>query len=106
MRCAHCAKSAFGQGGNCLCRAACGIMRTWGCKRLANIKSARKRVLISETNRLRNRSVRSTVHTAVRQFEGALGSDASAADREQAFRDACSEVDKSGECNRACRNRC
>ncbi|EQD43926.1 Ribosomal protein S20 [mine drainage metagenome] len=61
---------------------------------MANIKSARKRVLIEEVRRLRNRGIRSTVHTAVRRFEGTLGASASATDREQAFRAACSELDR------------
>lgn len=61
---------------------------------MANIKSARKRVLIAEARRLRNRSIRSTVHTAVRHFEHTLHTEAAAADREQAFRAACSDLDR------------
>lgn len=61
---------------------------------MANIKSARKRVIVSEARRLRNRAIRSSVHTAVRGFEGALNPGASPTDREQALREASRELDR------------
>jgi len=59
---------------------------------LANIKSAKKRAALAEVRRVRNRAVRSTVHTAVRRFERAVASDAAGAQQE--FRAACRELDR------------
>ncbi|MDR7300954.1 30S ribosomal protein S20 [Haloactinomyces albus] len=38
---------------------------------MANIKSARKRILINEKNRQRNKSVKSAVKTSIRKFREA-----------------------------------
>ncbi|RCW40841.1 small subunit ribosomal protein S20 [Halopolyspora algeriensis] len=38
---------------------------------MANIKSARKRILINEKNRQRNKAVKSSVKTAIRKFREA-----------------------------------
>lgn len=55
---------------------------------MANIKSAKKRVLVAERNRQRNRSIRSRVKTAIKKFE------MSDADVQTAFRLAVSQLDK------------
>src|SRR5690606_34312372 len=41
--------------------------------RVANTKSAIKRIRTSEKRRLRNRAIRSSVRTAIKKFERALG---------------------------------
>lgn len=46
---------------------------------MANIKSAMKRIQISEENRVRNRAVKSSVKTAVRRFQEAAASNDEAA---------------------------
>jgi small subunit ribosomal protein S20 len=40
--------------------------------RVANIKSQQKRILTNERRRLRNKSVKSSLHTAVRGFRDAV----------------------------------
>jgi small subunit ribosomal protein S20 len=61
-------------------------------KRLPNIKSAKKRVLVGERNRLQNRVMKSSVKTAVKKFEAvAANQDAEA---QAAFKKAASTVDK------------
>ncbi|MBR6029052.1 MAG: 30S ribosomal protein S20 [Clostridia bacterium] len=42
---------------------------------MPNIKSAKKRVKVSEKKNLRNRIVKSTVHTSVKKFEAAVAAD-------------------------------
>lgn len=42
---------------------------------MANIKSAKKRVLVAEKRTLRNRVVKSSLRTAVRKFNEAVGSE-------------------------------
>lgn len=42
---------------------------------MPNIKSAKKRVKVSEKKNLRNRMIKSAVHTAVKKFEGAVAAD-------------------------------
>ncbi len=56
---------------------------------MANIKSAKKRILVAERNRQRNRSVRSAVKTAMKRAVATTGAEA-----EGAFRDAVSRIDK------------
>ena len=48
--------------------------------RVANIKSQQKRILTNERRRLRNKSVKSSLHTAVRGFRAAV----EAGDKEKA----------------------
>ena len=60
---------------------------------MANIKSQKKRILTNEKARLRNKSVKSSLKTAVRRFHEA----AAAGDAEQATtaaRDAARKLDK------------
>lgn len=56
---------------------------------MANIKSAKKRILVAERNRQRNRSVRSGVKTAMKKAVATTGAEA-----EGAFREAVSRIDK------------
>ena len=44
--------------------------------RMPNIKSAKKRVLVSEANNLRNRAYRSALHTALKKADAAVNSNA------------------------------
>jgi small subunit ribosomal protein S20 len=60
---------------------------------MANIKSAIKRIEISEENRVRNRAVKSTVKTAVRRFQEAAASN-DEAKAKQAMVNAVSEIDR------------
>lgn len=60
---------------------------------MANIKSQLKRIKTNEKHRLRNKSVKSSVKTAVRKFREA----AEAGDKDKAielFRDASKKLDK------------
>ncbi|GAB3544664.1 small subunit ribosomal protein S20 [Actinopolyspora lacussalsi] len=53
---------------------------------MANIKSSKKRVLINERNRLRNKSVKTSMKTAMRRFReaAATGDKEKAAEMERA----------------------
>lgn len=60
---------------------------------LANIKSAKKRILVAETRAARNKSIRSKVKTACKKVEAAIAAgDKSAA--QAALLAATSEIDK------------
>lgn len=60
---------------------------------MANIKSAKKRILISEKRAERNKSVRSKVKTAIKKVEAAIAAkDKTAA--QAALKNAISELDK------------
>lgn len=60
---------------------------------LANIKSAKKRILISEKRAERNKSVRSKVKTAIKKVDAAIAAkDKTAA--QAALKNAISELDK------------
>jgi small subunit ribosomal protein S20 len=50
--------------------------------RLANIKSAKKRVLVSQTRAARNKSIRSEVKTSIKKVEAAVASQDKAAAQE------------------------
>jgi small subunit ribosomal protein S20 len=56
---------------------------------LANIKSAKKRILVAETRAARNKAIRSKVKTAVKKVEAAV-----AAKDKAALLAATSEIDK------------
>lgn len=58
---------------------------------MPNIKSAIKRVKITQKRNMRNRQVKSKVRTAVRGFETALANNE---DAEQKLRRAISEIDR------------
>ncbi len=59
---------------------------------MANIKSAMKRAKLAAERTARNRSIKSSVRTAVKKFESALAQDAAAA--ADAYRKAASALDK------------
>lgn len=59
---------------------------------MPNIKSAKKRVLVNEANRLENKKVRKAYREAVKAFEAAAKNGEN--DLETLYRKAVSEVDK------------
>lgn len=60
---------------------------------MANIKSAKKRIVVNQTRAARNKAIRSAVKTAVKKVDAAIAaSDKSAADT--AFKAAVSEIEK------------
>ena len=62
---------------------------------MANIKSAKKRILVNETKAARNKAIRSKVKTAVKKVEAAIElKDAEAA--KTALRAAIVEISKAG----------
>lgn len=60
---------------------------------MANIKSAKKRILVSERNAARNKSVKSKVKTAIKKVEAAIAANDKAA-AQTALTAAISELDK------------
>ena len=59
---------------------------------MPNIKSAKKRVLVNESNRIENKKIRKAYREAVKAFEVAVENKAK--DAEDLFKKAVSEVDK------------
>ncbi|MEG2441596.1 MAG: 30S ribosomal protein S20 [Acetivibrio sp.] len=60
---------------------------------MANIKSAKKRIIINQTKAARNKAIRSTVKTAVKKVDAAItANDKAAADI--ALKNAITEIDK------------
>ena len=59
---------------------------------MANIKSAKKRILVTQKKTLRNRSIKSALKTELKKFDAALATEG--ADVETAYREAVSKVDK------------
>ena len=64
-------------------------------KRLANIKSAKKRVLVSQKKAARNKAVKSKVKTFVKKVYAAIAAGDKAAAQE-ALKAAVSEINKAG----------
>ena len=60
---------------------------------MANIKSAKKRILVAETRAARNKAIRSKVKTAVKKVEAAVAAKVKAA-AQAALLAATSEIDK------------
>ncbi|HBD41389.1 MAG TPA: 30S ribosomal protein S20 [Lachnospiraceae bacterium] len=60
---------------------------------MANIKSAKKRILVNETKAARNKAIRSKVKTAIKKVEAAVAANDKAA-AEAALKAAVSELDK------------
>ena len=60
---------------------------------MANIKSAKKRILVNKTKADRNKSIRSKVKTAIRKVDAAIAANDSAAAK-VALTNAISELDK------------
>ena len=59
---------------------------------MPNIKSAKKRVLVSEANNLRNKSYRSALKTALKKADAAI--EANAADATEAVKVAVKKLDQ------------
>ena len=60
---------------------------------MANIKSAKKRILVSQKRADRNKSIRSKVKTAIKKVDAAIAANDKAA-AEEALKLAVSELDK------------
>ena len=60
---------------------------------MANIKSAKKRILVNRTKAARNKSIRSEVKTSIKKVEAAVEAKAKAA-AEAALKDAISTISK------------
>ena len=60
---------------------------------MANIKSAKKRILVAETRTARNKAIRSKVKTAIKKIEAAVAAGDKAA-AQAALLAATSEIDK------------
>ncbi len=56
---------------------------------MANIKSAKKRILVTDRKTLRNKSIKSALKTQLKKFDAAEGEE-----KEQAFRASVSCIDK------------
>ena len=59
---------------------------------MANIKSAKKRILVNETKAARNKAIKSKVKTAVKKVEAAVAANDKAA-AEAAFKNASSVIE-------------
>jgi len=59
---------------------------------MPNIKSAKKRVLVTETKTLRNKSFKSAYKTTMKKYEAAVAS-GNKADAEAAYKDAIKKID-------------
>lgn len=58
----------------------CNISKVWEVNGLANIKSAKKRILVTQKRAARNKSIRSAVKTSIRKVDDAIAAkDAAAA---------------------------
>lgn len=60
---------------------------------MANIKSAKKRILVNRTNAARNKSIKSAVKTSIKKVEAAVANKDKAA-AEVALKDAVSTISK------------
>lgn len=60
---------------------------------LANIKSAKKRILVNQTKAARNKSIRSAVKTSIKKVEAAVAQNDKAA-AEAALKDAISTISR------------
>ena len=60
---------------------------------MANIKSAKKRILVDRRNAERNKAIKSTVKTAIKQVDAAIAANDKAAATE-ALKAAITEIDK------------
>ncbi len=62
---------------------------------MANIKSAKKRILVTETKAARNKAIKSGVKTAIKKVEAAVAANDKAA-AEAALKDATSVIASAG----------
>ena len=65
----------------------------WRCTTLANIKSAKKRILVNRTKAARNKAIKSAVKTSMKKVEAAVANKDKAA-AEVALKDAVSTISK------------
>ena len=65
----------------------------WRCTTLANIKSAKKRILVNRTKAARNKSIRSAVKTSIKKVEVAVKNNDKAA-AQTALTEAISTISK------------
>ena len=65
----------------------------WGGEIMPNIKSAKKRVKVTETKTLNNRTFKTALKTSIKKFEAAIAAGEKAA-AEAAYKDAVKKVDK------------
>ena len=70
---------------------------------MANIKSAKKRILVTEKRTAKNKSVRSKVKTAIKKVDAAIAANDKAA-AEAALKVAVSELDKEYNCKKSFQN--
>lgn len=76
----------------CFCDVPLNI-REWRCATLANIKSAKKRILVNRTKAARNKSIRSAVKTSIKKVEAAVQNNDKAA-AQAALTDAIATISK------------
>jgi small subunit ribosomal protein S20 len=69
------------------------IENIWRCKRLANIKSAKKRILVNKKKYEKNKAIKSKVKTAVKKVDAAILAEDKAVALE-ALKAAVVEIDK------------
>lgn len=67
--------------------------KLWEVYRLANIKSAKKRILITKTRTARNKAIKSKVKTYIKKVEAAIAANDKSAATE-ALKTAISEINK------------
>ena len=60
---------------------------------MANIKSAKKRILVTETKTARNKAIRSEVKTSIKKVEAAVAAAKDKAAAEAAYKDASSVIE-------------
>ena len=58
---------------------------------MANIKSAKKRILVTETKTARNKAIRSEVKTSIKKVEAAVAAKAAYKDASSVIESACSK---------------
>ncbi len=63
---------------------------------MANIKSAKKRILVTETKAARNKAIKSGVKTAIKKVEAAVAANDKVAAAEAALKDATSAIASAG----------
>ena len=61
---------------------------------MPNIKGAEKRVRVSETKRMRNKMIRSTVRTSIKKFDAAASANTDRAALDSAHRLAVQKIDE------------
>ena len=78
---------------NCPCPGFDGKHKDYNMISLANIKSAKKRILVNETKAARNKAIRSKVKTAIKKVDAAVAAGDKAA-AQAALLAATTEIDK------------